>query len=126
GRSKNCRPRPITTRPSSSSGCRRDWTRIPRSNVQTNGRPLPQARRMSFACIAPEGRLLVAVSGGPDSTALLVSLHEAGREIVAAHYDHALRDGSDSVAGQVPDLPAHLGVRLVTERRTQALAQASL
>jgi len=74
----------------------------------------------------PPGRVLVAVSGGPDSTALLVSLHEAGRDVVAAHYDHALREGSDAVARQVADLSAHLGVRFITERRTQPLARGSL
>ncbi|TME65908.1 MAG: tRNA lysidine(34) synthetase TilS, partial [Chloroflexi bacterium] len=61
-------------------------------------------------------RVLVAVSGGPDSTALLLALREAGRDIVAAHYDHALRDGSDAVARQVAELCARIGVPLITER----------
>ncbi|HUE68203.1 MAG TPA: ATP-binding protein, partial [Candidatus Acidoferrum sp.] len=39
------------------------------------------------------GRVLAAVSGGPDSTALLLALCESGHDVVAAHYDHALRDG---------------------------------
>src|SRR5436189_231161 len=60
----------------------------------------------------PPGRVLVAVSGGPDSTALLVALHEAGRDVVAAHYDHALHDGSDAVARDVGDLCARLGVEV--------------
>jgi len=81
---------------------------------------------VSFACTAPEGRLLVSVSGGPDSTALLVTLHDQGRDIVAAHYDHALREGSDAAARQVADLCARLGIRLITERRTQPLAKGSL
>ncbi|TMD15405.1 MAG: hypothetical protein E6I96_07160 [Chloroflexi bacterium] len=54
--------------------------------------------------VIPAGRILVAVSGGPDSTALLLALHEAGRDIVAAHFDHALREGSDAVAGEVANL----------------------
>src|SRR5256886_15115941 len=72
------------------------------------------------------GRVVVAVSGGPDSTALLIALREAGRDIVAAHYDHALRDGSDAVARQVAELCARIGVPLITQRRTEALPKGSL
>ncbi|HEY6118185.1 MAG TPA: ATP-binding protein, partial [Candidatus Dormibacteraeota bacterium] len=60
----------------------------------------------------PAGRVLVAVSGGPDSTCLLVALHEAGRDVVAAHYDHALREGSADVASEAAALCARLGVAL--------------
>src|SRR5690242_18818384 len=74
----------------------------------------------------PAGRVLVGVSGGPDSTALLVALHEEGRDVVAAHYDHALRDGSDAVAMQVARLCERLGVELVTERRREPLPKGSL
>ena len=74
----------------------------------------------------PAGRLLVAVSGGPDSTALLLTLHEAGHDVVAAHYDHALRDGSAGVALQVAELCARLGVPLITERRAAVLPKGSL
>ena len=75
----------------------------------------------------PPGRLVVAVSGGPDSTALLLALHEAGQqEIVAAHYDHALREGSDVVARQVERLCHRLGVGLLTERRDEPMAKGSL
>ncbi len=74
----------------------------------------------------PAGRILVAVSGGPDSTALLIALHESGHEVVAAHYDHALRDGSAEVARQVAELCARLGVPLICERRTEALPKGSV
>jgi tRNA(Ile)-lysidine synthase len=74
----------------------------------------------------PAGRVLVAVSGGPDSTALLLALHESGRDIVAAHFDHALRDGSEAVVKQVAGLCATLGVPLVTERREQPLPKGSV
>jgi tRNA(Ile)-lysidine synthetase-like protein len=74
----------------------------------------------------PAGRVLVAISGGPDSTALLLALHEAGRDVVAGHFDHALRDGSDAVAEQVADLCAALGVPLLTERRDQPLPKGSV
>jgi len=46
----------------------------------------------------PEAKLALAVSGGPDSTALLVAMHELGFDVVAAHFDHALRSGSEKVA----------------------------
>jgi len=69
---------------------------------------------------------MVAVSGGPDSTALLVGLHEAGHHLVAAHYDHALRDGSELVALQVVQLCARLGVPLIGGRRTEPIPKGSL
>jgi tRNA(Ile)-lysidine synthetase-like protein len=74
----------------------------------------------------PPGRILVACSGGPDSTFLLLKLHESGREIVAAHYDHALREGSEQVAVQVAEMCQRLGVPLVSERRIQPLPKGSL
>jgi tRNA(Ile)-lysidine synthase len=72
------------------------------------------------------GRVLAAVSGGPDSTALLLALRESGHDVVAAHYDHALRDGSDVPARQVAELCEELGIPLVIERRTQPMAKGSL
>jgi tRNA(Ile)-lysidine synthase len=82
---------------------------------------------MPACSLPPEvGRVLVALSGGPDSTALLIALHEAGREVVAAHYDHALREGSDAVALQVRALCTQIGVPLLTERRTAPLPKGSL
>lgn len=76
--------------------------------------------------LAPYGRVLVAVSGGPDSTALLVALCESGHDLVAAHYDHALREGSDAVARRVAELCAGRGIPLISERRTEPLAKGSL
>lgn len=71
-------------------------------------------------------RTLVAVSGGPDSTALLLTLHESGQDIVAAHYDHALREGSEVAAREVEALCGKLGVRLISERRVAAVERGSL
>jgi tRNA(Ile)-lysidine synthase len=71
-------------------------------------------------------RVLVAVSGGPDSTALLLALLEAGHDVIAAHYDHALREGSNQVAALVADLCASRGVELISERRGDALPRGSL
>src|SRR5438132_3472467 len=59
------------------------------------------------------GPVVVAVSGGPDSTALLLALHEIGLPIVAAHVNHHLR-GAESDADEqfVRELCDKLGVTL--------------
>lgn len=62
--------------------------------------------------LAPS-RLVAAVSGGVDSTALLVALHESGFDVVAAHVNHHLRGAaSDADEAFVRDLCARLGVPL--------------
>lgn len=76
--------------------------------------------------LAPGHRILAAVSGGPDSTALLVAARELGHTLVAAHYDHALQPGSAAVAEHVARLCDRLGVELITERRGAALARGSV
>ncbi len=73
-----------------------------------------------YDLLAPGDRVLVAVSGGADSVALLSALHELrdalGIEVVAAHLDHGLR-GAESVADRafVERLTADLGVPLRCE-----------
>src|SRR5205085_98383 len=59
------------------------------------------------------GPLLLAISGGPDSTALLLALHEIGIPISAAHINHHLR-GAESDADQefVRELCSRLGIAL--------------
>ncbi|HEX7155526.1 MAG TPA: tRNA lysidine(34) synthetase TilS [Thermoanaerobaculia bacterium] len=66
-----------------------------------------------------EGPLLAAVSGGVDSTALLVLLHELGFAVSCAHINHRLR-GSDSYDDEqfVRDLCARLGIPLHVEDGT--------
>jgi voltage-gated potassium channel Kch len=59
-------------------------------------------------------RVLVAASGGPDSSALLVAARELGCDVVAAHYDHALQAGSAAAAQHVAVMCRQLGVELVT------------
>ena len=73
----------------------------------------------------PRQPLLAAVSGGPDSTALLVALREAGFSVVAAHYDHALQPASASVADHVARMCEAMGVELYTERRTTPMPRGS-
>jgi tRNA(Ile)-lysidine synthase len=51
----------------------------------------------------------LAVSGGPDSLALLVLAVAAGCRATAHHVDHGLRSGSAAEAGVVADAAAHLG-----------------
>ncbi|HVE73300.1 MAG TPA: tRNA lysidine(34) synthetase TilS [Thermoanaerobaculia bacterium] len=60
--------------------------------------------------IGPE-RIVAAVSGGIDSTALLIALHELGLDVVVAHVNHRLR-GVDSDADEafVRDLCSRLGI----------------
>lgn len=59
----------------------------------------------------PPGRALVAVSGGPDSVALLRALSESGRDIAVAHVNHGLRgDESDEDEQFVRGLGGRLGL----------------
>jgi tRNA(Ile)-lysidine synthase len=65
----------------------------------------------------PAGPLLVGVSGGRDSVALLHCLATAGgRELVVCHLDHALRVESGEDAGFVKDFASDLGVECVIAR----------
>jgi tRNA(Ile)-lysidine synthase len=76
--------------------------------------------------LTPGDRVLVAVSGGPDSTALLVAACELGYDVVAAHFDHALRAGSELAADHVAALCAALGVEAVIERRDVPMPRGSV
>jgi len=51
---------------------------------------LSQAAAWLEGCRLPE-RLAVGFSGGADSTALLLALHQAGHEVIAWHVDHGWR-----------------------------------
>ena len=79
-------------------------------------------RALKGPCRVSEGdRVLVAVSGGADSTALLAALcslaHEFGIEIHAAHLNHRLRGAaSDDDAAFVAGLCKRLGVPLIAAR----------
>jgi tRNA(Ile)-lysidine synthase len=72
-----------------------------------------------YDLLATGDTVLVAVSGGPDSVALLAALHELraafGIAVVAGHLDHGLR-GAESAADRacVEHLATELGVALRT------------
>jgi tRNA(Ile)-lysidine synthase len=62
-------------------------------------------------------RLLVAVSGGPDSLCLLDVLRRMGYEILAAHLDHQLRPESGAEAGRVAQICRRLEVPVILAAR---------
>jgi len=60
--------------------------------------------------------LLVGVSGGGDSLALMHGLNGLGFELVIAHLDHAIRPESAADGDYVQQLAESLGLRFVRER----------
>ena len=81
------------------------------------GGPLGTAREFLRSLDRP-GPLVVAVSGGGDSMALLNACHQVardgtipGRRLIAATVDHGLRAGSDREAREVGSFCAALGVQ---------------
>ncbi|MHB1927896.1 MAG: tRNA lysidine(34) synthetase TilS [Acidimicrobiales bacterium] len=59
----------------------------------------------------PGAEVAAAVSGGPDSLALLVLARRAGLDVVAIHVDHGLRQGSGDEADIVGDAARRVGAR---------------
>jgi tRNA(Ile)-lysidine synthase len=72
-------------------------------------------RGLLARCAFPSSGV-AAVSGGADSTALLVLAVEAGCHVTAVHVDHGLRPGSGREADHVADLAERLGVPFRAER----------
>ena len=73
------------------------------------------ARGLLARCAFPPAGT-AAVSGGADSTALLVLAVEAGCDVKAVHVDHGLRPGSADEADHVAELARDLGVPFRAER----------
>jgi tRNA(Ile)-lysidine synthase len=97
-------------------------SRLPPELAAGGGGGLEEAARL----LPPGARVLAAVSGGPDSSALLVWLTELGCDVAAAHFDHALRPDSARDVEHVASLCRRRGVELLAGRRDQALAGGSL
>ncbi|MBF0619386.1 MAG: tRNA lysidine(34) synthetase TilS [Candidatus Omnitrophica bacterium] len=70
------------------------------------------------------GRMLLGVSGGADSLALLYACHavrsELGADLFVAHYDHALRPNSSNDMLFVKKVAATLEVPFISERNQDA------
>lgn len=64
---------------------------------------------------APTTTVTCAVSGGPDSSALLVLAVAAGLDVTAVHVDHQLRDDSADEAFVVAALAERVGARFRSE-----------
>lgn len=81
-------------------------------------------RRAAGSLFRPGTRILLAVSGGADSTALLHLMARAapglGLDLVVAHLDHGLRRGSAADRRAVERAAAALGLRCLSERRPVA------
>jgi tRNA(Ile)-lysidine synthase len=60
---------------------------------------------------SPGSPLTCAVSGGPDSLALLALALASGCDVTAVHVDHGLRPGSAAEGDVVADAAARLGAR---------------
>jgi tRNA(Ile)-lysidine synthase len=69
-----------------------------------------------YRMLEPKDRILVAVSGGPDSTCLLDVLarlsSEEGYVLTVAHVDHGLSPGSGKVAASVSRAVAEAGLEI--------------
>jgi tRNA(Ile)-lysidine synthase len=95
-------------------------------SVRVKGRAIarvvePVAAALERVRLAPGSVILVAVSGGPDSVALLHALDSLRLhlhfDLVAAHLNHRLRgEEADRDERFVRDLCARLGIDLIVER----------
>ncbi len=104
-----------------------------KSKTESNTKRPHRARLSSFAKTlldewlrlelpAAEQLIVVAVSGGADSTALLLALHELNQseklasKLIVAHLDHGLRENSRSDAQWVAALAKELGYDIVLSK----------
>jgi tRNA(Ile)-lysidine synthase len=76
--------------------------------------PAGLAARLLARCTFPEpgaGPVTLAVSGGPDSLALIILAAQAGLAGTAVHVDHGLRPGSESEGEEVRAVADRFGFR---------------
>ena len=83
---------------------------------------------MSSGLLEDMDNLLVAVSGGADSMALLTALHELRQELAVGlsvvHLNHRLRDAADEDEAQVRHMAESLGLRFFSARKNVAALDA--
>lgn len=74
--------------------------------------------RLAARCAFPAAGTAVtcAVSGGPDSLALLALAAHVGCEVTAVHVDHQIRSGADHEAAVVREAAERFGARFRAER----------
>ncbi len=66
--------------------------------------------------LAPDGLIVVGVSGGPDSLCLLDGINQLGYPLVAAHFDHGLRAESAGDARRVEEIARGMGATFCLAR----------
>ena len=69
----------------------------------------PLVEELLSRCSFPDGQLNCAVSGGPDSLALLALAAATGQPVSAFHVDHGLREGSAAEADVVAAAAVRFG-----------------
>lgn len=75
------------------------------------------ARILQADCrLDPGDIVLLGFSGGPDSLALLHSLHREKIAVLAVHFDHGLRPESAEEAVRAGEIAAAYGIRFFSER----------
>jgi len=117
--------KPATQRAASSTAAHSARESVLASVARVVSSAFPQTRLQDRIADPGPVEILVAFSGGPDSTALLAALTELSPELgilpVAGHFDHALDAESASRANRAAELAKELGVPFSSERRQRAL-----
>jgi tRNA(Ile)-lysidine synthase len=97
-------------------------TYLKKSVVKLSLAPRPPGVKAAGHGLPGPGNILVGVSGGADSVALLGMLHQlaAGRgwRLIVGHVDHGLRSDSRQDARFVAELAAEMGLRFLERRVT--------
>ncbi|UCF61980.1 MAG: tRNA lysidine(34) synthetase TilS [Anaerolineaceae bacterium] len=75
--------------------------------------------------LQPGQRIIVGVSGGPDSLCLLDCLHRLGYQVLVGHLDHQLRPESPEEARFVEQVAQSYGLEAVVERTDVKVLQDS-
>ena len=77
---------------------------------------------MLHALVSDDSSLVVACSGGPDSTAALLAVVRAHRgPVTAATFDHEMREGSEADVAMVHRVACDLGVQVIEGRAASTL-----